>query len=275
VALAFDAAGPSPAGATTTSSVLTFAHTITGASTVLLAGIAVDASNDTGLACGCTYGGSPMTSLQLWHSGGAGQNAGYLQVFGIVAAAGTANVVATVTGGTPANVSGGSLSFSGAAQTVGAAFGTPATGDSAGASVTTATAALASNTSGNIVAGFTCSGTSITSATSPSTSRFIEDRTGTGAAGSVAGATSPATGSPVTMAWTQLADFFAEILVEVKAAPSGANPAAAPASGAGAALNAAILTSNVNVGPRYATTATDLGGVYGSWNTPQYAEGGP
>jgi hypothetical protein len=47
------------------------------------------------------------------------------------------------------------------------------------------------------------------------------------------------------------------------------------ASGAGAALGAGVVTSNVSVGPKYAGTGTDLGGVYGSWATPNYATGGP
>lgn len=275
MALAFDAVGPSSAGATSAASTtLTFAHVITGASTVLIAGIAVDASSDGALACTATYNSVAMTSLKKWHSGGAAQSAGFLEVFGIIAAAGAShNVAATVTGGTPAHMSGGSLSFTGAGQTTGAAFGTPVTGDSNGASVTTSTAAMASNTSGNIIAGFTSSGTSIASATSPSASRFILSQAGTGAAGSCAGATSPSTGSSVTMAWTQGSDFFAEILVEILAAASG-TPAGL-ASGTGTALNASIVTSTINVGPRYAGTGTDLGGGQGAWNTPSLATGGP
>jgi hypothetical protein len=278
VALAFDAVGPSSAGAISTgATTLTFAHTITGASTVLIAGIAVDPSgSDAALTCACTYNSVAMTSLDKWHSGGATQSAGYLQVFGIIAAAGGPfNVVATVSGGTPANIEGGSLSFTGAGQTLGAAFGTPAHNDSNSASVTTSTCNLPSNTSGNIIAGFTTSGTGITSATSPSTSRFLKSNTGTGAAGSCAGATSPSTGSSVTMAWTQLSDFFAEILVEVLAAASGANPVAGLASGTGAAQPVTMASNVMTSGPRYATATSDLGGVYGAWATPQYATGGP
>jgi hypothetical protein len=78
------------------------------------------------------------------------------------------------------------------------------------------------------------------------------------------------------MAWTLSgSDDFAEILVEVLAAASGANPPATLATGAGAALNASIVTSTINVGPNYAGAAADLGGNYGSWATPQFATGGP
>ena len=272
MAVAFDAVGPSSAGATGTTASLTWAHTITGANTVLIAGVAVDAGSDAGMTCACTYNAVAMTSLATRHSGGA--TAGFLQVFGIVAAAGAShNVVATVSGGTPANITAGSISFTGAAQTTGAAFGTPASFDSAGATPTTATGALASNTNGNIIAGFVTNGAGITSATAPSTSRFINSKTGSGAAGSCGGATSPATGSSVTMAWTVSPDYFAEILTEILPAATGTPVSAA--SGAGAALGATVVTSSTTTGPRYAGTATDLGGVYGTWNTPQYATGGP
>lgn len=50
---------------------------------------------------------------------------------------------------------------------------------------------------------------------------------------------------------------------------------AVAATGTGAALSPSITTSTVTVGPKYAGTAADLGGVYGSWGTPQFATGGP
>lgn len=47
------------------------------------------------------------------------------------------------------------------------------------------------------------------------------------------------------------------------------------ATGAGAGLTATTLPQTSLAGPAYATSATDLGGVYGSWGTPQFAQGGP
>lgn len=223
MAVAFDSVGPSAAGATISgNAVLTFAHTVAGNNVLLLAGIAVDANPDGSLTCTCTYGGSAMTSLGVRHSGGS--NVGFLQVFAIETVPGTANVVATVAGGTPATLSGGSIAFSGAAAPVAVGHGTPASSDSGGVNATTSTCALASNTSGNIIAGFTTSGTSIASATAPSTSRFIKSQTGGAAASSVAGATSPATGSPVTMAWTMGSDFYAEFMVEILPFGGGGGP---------------------------------------------------
>jgi hypothetical protein len=222
VAVAFDSVGPSSAGATVASNtVLTFSHTVVGSNVILLAGISVDTSADGGLSCTCKYGGTAMTSLGVVHSGNI--TAGFLQVFGIIAAAGTANVVATVAGGTPANISGGSIGFSGAGATVALAHGTAATANTPTAT-TVATAALASNTSGNLIAGFMCAGSGITSATAPSTSRFIKSLTGTGAAASCAGATSPSTGSSVTMAWAMPSDDFAELLVEILPFGGGGGP---------------------------------------------------
>jgi hypothetical protein len=273
VAVGFDAVGPSSSGGSSTSATtVTWAHTITGSSTVLIAGCALDAGSDAGFSMTATYNSVAMTALgSAVHSGGI--TAGFLQVWGNIAAAGAAhNVVVTAAGGTPAGLSGGSLSFTGAGQTIGAAFGTPATANTP-APTTTPSAALAANTSGNIIAGFCCSGSGFTSATAPSTSRFIGGSGFTGAAGQSAGATSPSTGSSVTMAWLTGSDDFAEILVEILAAASGIPTGLA--SGTGAALNPAIVTSTVTVGPRYAGTGTDLGGVYGSWGTPQLASGGP
>jgi len=273
MAVAFDAVGPSSAGGNSVSATsVTWAHTITGSNTVLIAGCALDGS-DAGFSLSATYNSVAMTSLSgPIHS--AGGTSGFLQVWGIIAAAGAAhNVVVTAAGGTPAGLSGGSLSFTGAGQTIGAAFGTPVTTNPAG-TFTTATASMASNTSGNIIAGFVCSGSSPTSATAPSTSRFIGGSGFSGAAGQSAGATSPSTGASVTMAWPLGgADNYAVILVEVLAAASGTPIGVA--TGTGAALGASILTSTVNVGPRYAGAATDLGGVYGSWGTPSLATGGP
>jgi hypothetical protein len=227
VAVAFDSVGPSSAGATVASNtVLTFSHTVVGANVVLLAGIAVDASSDSGMSCTCKYGGAAMTPVgSIVHSGGI--TAGFLAVFAIETPAQTANVVATVAGGTPAHISGGSIGISGAAAPIAVALGTPATANTP-TNTATSTATLGSNTSGNLLVGFTCSGTSIASATAPSTSRFIMSQAGTGAAGSVAGATSPATGSAVTMAWTMGTDDFAELIVEVLPFGGGGGPIRLP-----------------------------------------------
>ena len=47
------------------------------------------------------------------------------------------------------------------------------------------------------------------------------------------------------------------------------------ASGTGTAQPVTMTSNIMTSGPRYATATSDLGGVYGAWATPQYAQGGP
>jgi hypothetical protein len=105
----------------------------------------------------------------------------------------------------------------------------------------------------------------------------------------LAGGTGAGTGITMTitdtsglgLTWTQRAvssssDNFQPAFIVTTTIPAGGNSATAVlAAGAGAALGPAVVTSNVVIGPKYAGTATDLGGVYGSWGTPQFATGGP
>lgn len=229
MAVAFDAVGPSSAGTGNgAASTLSWTHTIGAGVTngYVLAGVAVTDANDalpspTTVTCG----GTAMTSLGKVHSNNS--NVGYIQVFGLAtgASTGAKTIAVTVAGSVPNGIEGGSISFSGVNQTT--PVGTPATAFGAG---TPLTAATAGSTSGNLVAGFGTAGNGITSATAPSTSRYINNsNANNNAAGSAAGATSPATGSAVTMAWAETSsDWWAEIIVEVlasgAAAPSGPPP---------------------------------------------------
>jgi hypothetical protein len=103
----------------------------------------------------------------------------------------------------------------------------------------------------------------------------------------VAGGTGTGTGITMTitdtsglgLTWTLRAvsnsgDNFQPAWIYTATMPGAGTPATR-AAGTGAALNASIVTSTITVGPRYAGTGTDLGGVYGSWGTPQFATGGP
>lgn len=218
MAVTFDVVGPGATGqGSIGATTVTWTHTVTGGTTntAILVGVAVDANPDT-MTLTCTCAGTTMTPLALVHSDNAAL--GYIRVFGLAGVATGANTILATATATPVDLNGGSLSFGGVSQTT--PFGTPATNFG---SSTTATAATAGSTSGNIVAGFICNGSNITSATSPSTSQFIENYNAGGqAAGKSAGATSPSTGSAVTMAWTVVTDFWAEIVVEVLAAGGGA-----------------------------------------------------
>jgi len=210
----FDAAGPSSAGASSTSSrTLAWTHPTGAAGRVILAGISCDAPSDAGWTVACTAAGTAMTALGgLVHAAGA--TTGLLAVFGILSvASGTIAMSCTVSGGSiPGDMEGGSLSFTSGGA---AAFGTPVTGSGTS---TTPSVSVAANTSGNLIGAFIACGDSVSTATSPSTSRFIINKmtSGGNGTGNAAGETAPATGSAVSMAWTINSAPYAVIAVEVQ-----------------------------------------------------------
>jgi hypothetical protein len=84
--------------------------------------------------------------------------------------------------------------------------------------------------------------------------------------------------SGLSLIWTQransaAADNFQPTWVYT-AAPAAGTPIGL-ATGAGAAYNPTAQLSTITIGPKYAGTATDLGGGSGAWGTPQFATGGP
>ncbi|HET9967272.1 MAG TPA: hypothetical protein VFQ68_03485 [Streptosporangiaceae bacterium] len=268
--LAFDAAGPSSAGAAGSSAAPSWTHVVTGTSNLLLAAIACD--NDSATVTSITYGGAAMTPL---FSGSAnykhsnGMTAGWIAVFKLAgAAAGSASVTAALSASSAWEA--GSLSFSGADTATG--IGTPQFATGAG---TPATMSFTPDTSGNLIAAFLVNGLFINSATSPLTSRFINNTGGSNAGGNIAGATAPATGSAVTTAWTVNADWYAIVTAEVLPFGAIGTGPAVLASGTGAAQAATTSPYSLTSGTLHAAAAADLGGGYGSWATPQYAEGGP
>lgn len=272
MAVAFDAVGPGAAGSTPTGTKpVTWAHTCTGGNGLLLVGVVFDAVTIATLGTlTVTYATVPMTLVGSWPAGGAGQTVGVVAVWKkITPATGSNTVSVSWSTGTPDTVIGGSLSFTGADQTTG--IGSVTDHDSAGASVTAWTTGTITTTTGNMLVAFTCNGSGGTTFTA-GTLRWAGGAGGGGAAGFGAGGTIASTGSD-SIGGAQNSDYSGTMGFEVLAAPAGT--LAALASGAGAALSAGIYTSNVVVGPRYATAAADLGGGSGSWATPQYAEGGP
>ena len=212
MAVAFDAAGPSAAGTGNAASAsLSWTHTAVASGVAILAGVSLDATADGALTMTATCDGvSPSFTPAKVHSNATTQ--GYLQVFGWTGLSSGAHTIAiSVSGGTPGDLEGGSLSFSGAAG-----FGTPVTGTG---SSTTPSVAVATNAIGSVLAGFIACGDAVTSATSPSTSRFIINEEGPNgfATGNAAGETAPGTGASVTMAWAISLAPYAIIAVEVKA----------------------------------------------------------
>ena len=218
----YDATGPGSSGATVADqAALSWNHTISGTSPALLVGVAVGAIPDSGLTTSATYDGQAMTLLKQVHADNG--TAGYEDMFGLLnAPAGTHSVSVKVSGGTPNEITGGSESFDNVTQF---STATSAYGNGNTASVTSS-----GSTSGDIVAGLVATGTSVTSASAPATSRFIanmDDRTG---AGNSAGATSPSTGSNVTLSWWVASDLWGAIAVEVQGPADTADTAEAATS---------------------------------------------
>ena len=209
-AVAYGATGPGSSGAKVSNATsLSWNQAVSGSNTALLVGVSVGQNGDGALSASVTYNGVAMTLLKTVHDNN--QPDGFLDVFGLAnPASGTHSVAVSVSGGTPAEITGGSESFTGVSQS--APFSIPA---SAYGSSGTASVAIASH-SNDMVAGFMAAGSGITSATSPSARQFIANDDSFTGAGNSAGATSPSTGSNVTMAWSLTSDYWADVAVEVQ-----------------------------------------------------------
>lgn len=271
MALAFDAVGPSASGAAGSSAAPSWSHTVTGSNNLLLACVVCD--TDATTISAISWNSQPMTPLYAGSANYKHQNsgtAGWTAVYKLVnAPAGTGNVSVTLSGSSVWE--GGSLSFSGADAAAG--IGTPQA--FAGTGLSQPSASFTPTTSGRIIAAFLGCGNFINSATSPLTSRFINNQGGSNAGGMAAGATAPSTGSAVSLAWSITADFWSIVAVEVLAGTGGTLQPAGLADAAGTAPDPSALSTDLLSGPRYATAAADLGGGSGAWGTPDYAEGGP
>ncbi len=209
-AVAYGATGPGSSGAKVSNATsLSWNQAVSGSNTALLVGVAVGQNGDGALSASVTYNGVAMTLLKTVH--GNNQPDGFLDVFGLAnPASGTHSVAVSVSGGRPAEITGGSESFTGVSQS--APFSIPASAYGASG---TASVAIASHRN-DMAAGFMAAGSGITSATSPSASQFIANDDSFTGAGNSAGATSPSTGSNVTMAWSLTSDYWADVAVEVQ-----------------------------------------------------------
>jgi hypothetical protein len=219
VAVAFDAVGPSSAGqSATATTTLTWSHTCSGTNRYVLVGVSMGQNPDTSRTMSATFGGTSMTSLGLVHSGGS--TAGLVQLFGLVNPAAGASTVTVTASGTTDTLSGGSMSFTGVDQTT--PVGTAVTASGTG---TALSATVASTTTGNMVAGTACTGTSTGITAVGNTSRWVKNVNGNTGAGNNAGETAAAGGS-VSMTFTSGAsDFWGVVAVEVKAAATGGGTA--------------------------------------------------
>lgn len=208
--VAVGGAGPSPSGAVASNaSVLSWAQMVSGSDTAVVVGVAVGQNvDDSGLSASVTDNGAAMTALATVHDDG--QSDGYLEVFGLAGVPdGTNTIRVAVAGGPVQELTGGSVSFDGAAQA--GTFSAPATafGNSATPAVTVG------STSGGAVAAFAACGSAIVAATPPATQEFIANDDDNSGAGNSAGATSAATGGHVSVAWSAGDDFWGAIAVQV------------------------------------------------------------
>lgn len=115
-AVTADAAGPSPAGAVASlTSTLSWNQTVSGSSQALLVAVPFGEVPDSGMTASATHNGAVMTSLAMVQDDG--QTAGFLEVFGMAGVPdGTNTIRVTVTEGPAQEITGGSVSFDGAAS---------------------------------------------------------------------------------------------------------------------------------------------------------------
>jgi concanavalin A-like lectin/glucanase superfamily protein len=216
----FDARGPSNGTAQVASggpatSPLTWAH-IAAPGAALLVWVVVDAVTQAIGNPSATYGGTAMTRLAMMDAGGAGSNSGFLTLFGLASAGNGASQTVSVSFGAsgidPDVVDGGSVSYTGAAPTTAAAFGTPVTqGDLSG----TLSITLASTSSKSMVAAANANGGSATGGMTAGTLREAGGASSAGYCGELIAGDSPGTGSNVTLTFSGTGSSNARIAVEV------------------------------------------------------------
>lgn len=220
MAVAFDAVGPSSAGAGSLTATDTWTHVSVG--TTGLAGIVSVAFGSGSTATmaftlGVTWGGVAMTSLGKVATDNS-TTAGYVQMFGIIAPpTGSQTITVTCTGGTPNSLAAGSISFTGVGS-----FGTAVTAFGSSAAATVSVTGTSVN---NMMVSAVCAGSAISGAGTGVTSRWIKNESTSSGAGEGAGGTSPSVASgAVAMPWTiSGSDFWGMIGVEAIASATGAN----------------------------------------------------
>lgn len=207
--VSYDSTGPSAAGAMANhASTLSWTDNVAGSGTALLVAVAVGQEDDSGQSASATDNGNAMQPLATVYDNGRPD--GFLEVFGLAGVPDGANTIRVrVTGGSAAELTGGSESFDGAVPE--GTFSAPAVagGDGSAPAVT-----IASRPRG-LVAGFAACGSAITGTAAPAAASFVADDNDNTGAGNSAGATSPATGGSVTVAWSSVDDWWGAVAVQV------------------------------------------------------------
>lgn len=210
MAVAFDAVGPSSAGAgQTTASPLTWSHTCGASATLLLVGVAVGGTTGANTVT-ATYNGVSMTAVDTQASNN--NTDGFVKLFKLVSPATGANTVSIsasiINASNP--IEGGSQSYIGAndIQNV-----TKAGGASVTPSVTVASSV------GNMTAAFMCDASAFSGTNQ--TLRFRNNMSVANAAGNLQGVDAAGAAS-VTLTGTAPSDWWGVIGVDIIAAGGGA-----------------------------------------------------
>jgi len=224
VAVAFDAVGPSATGQTSSGAVTTLSWTHTtgaGPNTVLIVGGAIGKVSTPPAIASITYGGVAMTGFATVNSGGLTD--GYVVMYYLLnPPAGAATVLVTRGAASTTTMVFGSVSFTGASQTVADYF--VAHNQSASAGSATASVVVPTVSTASQVVDAMCSGSATTSPVSTKTNRWKNAFGSSSAAGVSAQSTTVGTGGNVTMQYAITSDDWAMIGLEVLpfVAPSAA-----------------------------------------------------
>lgn len=210
MAVAYDSTGPSSSGQGSAASPLAWTHTASSGGVTILVGVAIDITGPTTASATCD--GTSMTFLgQVYPSIGSNTEGGVFLWSISGQASGAHSISVTESAGGLIDMCGGSIAFSGVTG-----LGSLYTAQAASVAVT-------SNTGGNIIAGFIGAGDSITA--DGQTNRFTVNYEGGsgGYMGNCAGSTAAATGSTVTLSWTEgaSADAVCCLAVEVQGSATG------------------------------------------------------
>jgi hypothetical protein len=217
----FDAVGPGSSGFTTVTTPYSWSHTVAADATLLIVGLSCGADSRT---LTVTAGGTAMTTnagSTAWKRHANDGTAGFGQLYVLPAPPAGAITIAVSGQTTGDRISGGSMSFKGTALDS-TAYGTPA---SAAGFSATASVAVSTASSSNLVAAHMASGQGAGAVGGTSTSRFVANGDTNSGAGNCAGQTAPATGGSVTMSRSLTSDFWAIFAIEVIAAAAGGGPA--------------------------------------------------
>jgi hypothetical protein len=280
VAVTFGSVAPGAAGITTTTGALSWTHAIASDDTMLAAYVACGTDGRT-LTAAVTPGPLTMTTnagSNLWKRHTADGTSGFVQWYVLPGPPSAQTVTITFSGASSGDrLTAGSMTFKGT-PTTSAGYGTPVSAaDTTSSNTTPATVNVVTASASNMVAAFMASGTTYNSpATAPSTQRINCPGDYGSGAGNSAAQTAPASGGTVTMACPlSAADYWAILAVELLGGTPAGTATAVVASGTGAAQSAVTIPASLITGPNYATAASALSGGYGTWLTPDYAEGGP